>query len=135
MIYFLFWIIARNRRPIAVAPERILSADEKAIQSLVELLQNQFWEKGQIKKHYFGISEILKQYLESRYRFNALESTTEELLATLSKVGASHAHVREISDLFLKMDLVKFADRVPAAFESRGIVDEAIQIIRKSKWA
>jgi hypothetical protein len=134
LVYLVFWIMARNRRPVVIAPERVLTADEKAIQGLVELLQKQLWEKGQIKKHYFGVSEILKQYLESRYKFNALESTTEEMLATLSKVGASPGHVREISDLFTKMDLVKFADRIPASFESRGIVDEAIQVVRKSKW-
>ena len=54
-----------------------MSLSKKQIRQLEEA---QLWQNNQAKQYYFRLSEIIREYLESRYGFLALESTTPEVL-------------------------------------------------------
>lgn len=58
----------------------------------------------------FGVSEILKEFFSRRFRIDALESTTDEMMALLKRESLSHEHLREIRNLFDELDLYKFTD-------------------------
>ena len=54
----------------------------------LEILKNEeLWQKGEVKKYYTRLTEILRQYLENRFRVFSLELTTSETLEALLKTG------------------------------------------------
>ena len=97
-----------DRTPKVRPPE-----DVEALQRLLAL-ETQAWHlQGEHKRHYFGVSEALKQYIERRYGFDAAERTTREMLRGLESSGAPGDAIRELSSLFELLDRVKFTDFDP----------------------
>ena len=55
----------------------------EAIVAIENIPIKEWLEKGLVKKYYYALSEILKQYIERRFEFNAAEQTTTEIIAHL----------------------------------------------------
>jgi len=131
----LLWRVLRKRfmkppEPVVVAPK---SADLVAIECLHQLQLKKLWEKGQHKKHYFTVSETLKEYFELRYGVAALESTTSEMLTELKRGGVHQNTLGEIERFFYQLDQVKFTDYVPVGGEAEPLVNGAVEIVRKTR--
>jgi hypothetical protein len=127
---------SRNRK--LRAPEKPkappLPEDQIAIQALERLEKSGYIRTAQFKAHYFGISEILKHYLGSRYHFDAAESTTDELLMHLEREsGASRDVVEKLREIYEKLDLVKFTDHRPSLVEGNDLLAEAKKIILSTR--
>ena len=114
-----YWLWRRNRRKQAalkagaIKSKIVLSEHEEALARLEKLERESWVQRGETKKHYFGISEVLKHYVERRFGFAAAEQTTREMLQGLSAAGASKNSVEELSKLFESLDQVKFTDYRP----------------------
>ncbi len=66
-------------------------------------------EQGEIKAYHVEVSEIIRRYIEGRYRVDALEMATYEVLQGLEDGGVTLC-TRDQFDRFLRdCDLVKFA--------------------------
>ncbi len=61
------------------------------------------------KQYYFGLSAILRRYLERRYGFPAAEMTTEELLPRLDGLPMDANLSRAVKDFCRSADPIKFA--------------------------
>ena len=116
---------SRERKSIQKA-EIPKPEDEIALAALSELEINAHYKRGDFKKHYFGISEILKNYLGARYRFDAAESTTREMLAFMEEqMRVSDTVLDQLESLFSKLDRVKFTDHVPPLDEAKSVLEDA----------
>ena len=58
-------------------------AHEVALEDIDQLRKEELIKKGVYQEHYFRLSEIFRRYLERRFRFQAIEQTTEEILPAL----------------------------------------------------
>ena len=126
--YFLWkWIATRNKKPAFIEP--LLSEDESALRALEKLLAKGHLECGEHKIHYFRLSEILKKYLGERFDFDAPESTTYELVEKLRQEES----INLIHGFFDGLDLVKFTDHVPVGDENQKRIQEAREIIQKTR--
>jgi hypothetical protein len=122
----LFWWYKRRGKPAGLA-EYTEPPDVRARRELLGLEKKQYFEKGRVKKHYFVLSEILRQYLEAIRNFPAAEYTTEEI--------ARHISVetdRNLISLLQQADLVKFADTVPTRARKEEDIKAALAYIRKT---
>jgi hypothetical protein len=124
----------KERARLRKKPEKILSEDEVALSELLKLGEQGLLEKGDFKRHYFRVSEILKNYVGKRYQFDAPESTTGEMIESLRKqsstpVLVSEAVIMSLSLLFEHLDEVKFTDHVPESGESSQILGKAKEFI------
>ncbi len=114
----------KNKKPLPLsAPLDLRSEDQIALDALQAALnlwtQQKQWTPKHFKEYYFKLSEILKTYLGARYRFDALESTTRELIQFLEErksIGDSNLHT--LDTLFLSLDRVKFTDQLPTFAET-----------------
>jgi hypothetical protein len=103
--------------------------DEVALAALHELQSLRLFEKGEFKKHYFKASEILKAYLGERFRFDALESTSTEIVdLLLLRKRVSESMAGQLDGLFKRMDQVKFSDRHPGD-EASKLVSEIREVV------
>lgn len=127
------WIRAllarRPKKPEVIRPE-----DEVALEKLKELEAKRYLEQREFKKFYFGISDILKGYIGARYRFEAIDSTTGEMISVLKAKGLNRELLLDpLIHLFECLDLVKFTDYVPTATEGVELVELSRKWIAKSK--
>ena len=112
-----------------------LREDEEALARLEKLEREAWVEKDELKKHYFGVSETLKHYIERRFSFKAAEQTTREMLVNLSSTGVSDESVRELFQLFEALDRVKFTDYRPerGSLEPKVMLEGARDWIKKTR--
>jgi hypothetical protein len=90
-----------------------------AFRELEKLKSEELWQKGEIKRYYTTLTEILRQYLENRYRVFSLELTTFETLEALVKTGfKKNGSYNDLKSVLTGADLVKFAKYNPAAEEN-----------------
>jgi hypothetical protein len=118
--------------PMPAGPPR--PEDEVALEALAELERQGLTRKGQFKPHYFALSEILKRYLGARYRFEALESTSREIIGVLEeKRAAPDELIDRLEALFETLDRVKFSDHVPPAEEGVSLLALARQLVTATR--
>ncbi len=94
-------------------------AHETALEELACLEASRLLERGEVKEYHIRLSEIIRRYLEGRFRVWALEMTTRDILAGLKSRGLEEP-IRERLRAFLdRCDLVKFAKHRPETEASR----------------
>lgn len=99
--------------PVNVEPAHII-----AFRELEMLRDEQLWQKGETKKYYTRLAEIIRQYLENRFRIFSLELTTSETLQALVKTGFKKGEqYNKLKSVLTGADLVKFARYRPEPYE------------------
>jgi hypothetical protein len=92
-----------------------------AFRDLERLKSQELWQKGETKKYYTELTEILRRYLENRFRVYSLELTTYETLDALVKSGfKKDGSYKDLKTVLTGADLVKFAKYNPVASENES---------------
>lgn len=90
-----------------------------AFRELERLKSENLWQKGETKKYYTRLTEILRQYLEDRFGVFSLELTTSETLEALVKTGfRKDESYKKLKSVLTGADLVKFAKYKPEPDEN-----------------
>ena len=112
------WRRWRRRAPVA-APEPARPAPpqepayERARRELERLLASGLLAQGRVKEFHVMLSEIVKRFLGSHLGFDALDRTTQEVLADLTRSGIDPAVAERAREFLESCDLVKFARHRP----------------------
>ena len=124
VVALLYMLVKRLRPKGEDSPRPALGelarpAHEVALEALDALERAGLLQRGQVKEYHIEASDILRTYVEARFRVEALEMTTREVLEGLGQVGVD-PRLREDLRAFLEAcDLVKFAKARPDADASR----------------
>ncbi len=127
------WLAARRAKLLARLAPPPVSEDVAAVRALRELASQGLVRRGLHKKHYFGVSDILKRYIGMRWGLDVSECTTRELPERLREGGLSEAWIQLWEAIFQRLDWVKFADRKPSPEESDEILEEAVALIERTR--
>jgi hypothetical protein len=134
LLFFAYRIWKKRQSKVSQTIEVQLPEDEIALQSLANLVSQGLYQKGQFKSHYFKISEIIKTYVGARYRFDAPESTTREMITFLEeKKAVNDRAIDQLESVFEKLDRVKFTDHIPEEDESVQLINEARQFVQATR--
>lgn len=104
-------------------------AEEIARDALKALKEMRLTEKGLIKEYYIRLSDIIRAYIENRYRISAMDRTTWELFQEMKSNRIERLHVDRISDFLEECDMVKFAKYTPGQKEIEEVYKKAEEII------
>lgn len=74
-----------------------------------ELQKSQSVWQNDVKNYYSGLTEILKRYLELKFKYHVLEMTTDELLDWVKKEPIVYRSIPNLNDILNRADLIKFA--------------------------
>jgi hypothetical protein len=104
------FILARRARKLVsdIPPLRREPAHITALREISDLYARTPFAPETLKPVAFGVSEILKTFLSERFKVDANESTTDEMIALLRAEAVPQESLKEINLLFQKLDLVKF---------------------------
>ena len=84
------------------------------------------------KEYYTKLTDTLRRYIEERYGFSAMEMTSSEIIGRLMASGDEQS-LKELSQLFMTADLVKFAKYSTMINENDQNLVNAIDFINQTK--
>jgi hypothetical protein len=128
-----YFYVKKKKEVVIVIPPKVIPADETALDRLAKLQASELWQKGEIKSYYIELSHIVREYLEKRYHFPALESTSPQILALMKKEWTNSQLLDKLDFMLNGADLVKFAKSSPTSNIHEGAMDDAILMIQETK--
>jgi hypothetical protein len=128
-IYFM----KKKKQPKPVPAGPVETLQEKTLRLLGELEAKQLWQKNQVKEYYVALTDIVRDYIEQRFRTQAMELTTDELLykARMHKELMRYHDI--LSDILHTADLAKFAKAQPLPEEHVSAMEKAKQFVATSR--
>lgn len=121
-------VISLRRPPVAIPPE------ELAIRELDKIANEKLWQKGHIKQYYTRITEVVRQYIASRFDINAMEMTSDEIVENLEELKTDNSVIfNELYELLRTADLVKFAKYNPLPAENERTLQLAYSFVNNTK--
>ena len=104
-------------------------AEEIAKDALKALREKGLIEKGMVKEYYIGLSDIIRTYIENRYRIFAMDRTTWELFQEMKSKRLERLRADRINNFLEDCDTVKFAKYTPGQKEIEEIYKNAEEIV------
>ncbi len=133
------WIWRRYFRKVKegeiAAPVILLPPYDQAVRDLIALKDKKYPARGMLKEFFSEFSQIMRNYLERRYEFPALEMTTFDLESTLREDSFPRVIERKLLPTFHEADLVKFAKYVPPVERCDALLETGFEIVAATKPA
>lgn len=130
IIGYLLWKRYKNNKPVAEErPRPKEPAHVWARKELKKLEEEKLWQNDNVKQYYSRLTDILRLYLEYRYNWQAIESTTEEITAELPNYDINSVGKNLMLDTLRAADLVKFAKMMPAPDANTKAMDNVKQFV------
>jgi len=128
------FIYFKKKKEMQEKPEtREQKPEEVAMDALKALLEMKLTEKGLIKEYYISLSDIIRSYIENRYRIFAMDRTTWELCQEMKSQRIERSHIDRINYFLEDCDMVKFAKYMPSQKEIEEAYKRAEEIIEITK--
>jgi hypothetical protein len=133
-----YWVYRRRKargfRGDTAADELLsIPPHEIAYDALARLDRSGMLERGEVKEYFIVVSDIIRRYVEGRYRVDALEMASYEVIIGLERAGVA-LELRLGFERFLgDCDFVKFAKWIPEMTACREMVPRARKIVDDTK--
>ena len=85
-----------------------------------------------VKDYYTRLTDTLREYMHNRYKFNATDMTTGEIIENLLRFNDKEA-IKEVKEILEVADLVKFAKMKPSLNENDRNMLNAIDFVNATK--
>lgn len=124
----------RENKPI-VAHIRIvkrLLPHQKALNAINKIKAEKMTTSEDQKAYYTKLTDTIRQYINERFGFNAMEMTSTEIIAHFHSTG-NQKMIDELDELFQTADLVKFAKYSTLINENDLNLVNAIDFIDQTK--
>lgn len=139
VIAAIVYVVIRLKKHKSLIPkpeEPPLPANEKALIELEKLRQQQLWQQGMVKEYHTELTDIVRNYLEERYRIQSTEMTSDQ---TLDAFRGCEAYTEEAASALRQIlqtaDMVKFAKSEPLPYQHDSSMTQAIAFIRTTHEA
>jgi len=103
-----------------------------ALDELSKLEKEKLWQNGKYKLHFTKLSEIIRQYIEKKFAYPALEMTTSELIQDLKHIYIPSEYIKLLEITLNISDLVKFAKKIPSDDECIETFHNSVEFVKKT---
>ncbi len=128
-----FFVKKRKKAPAPPPVETLpdIPPHELALGKLQALRDRELWQQGAVKQYHSELSDILRDFLERRYRIRAMEQTTDEIFAALAATDMPEQHKTRLRQVLTLADLVKFAREQPLHTDNEQSMEQAIAFVKE----
>ena len=106
-------VLRKKNKGYFFTPPQVLPPHVRALQELDKLRAGKIWQQGREKEFYTRITDILRVYMFERYRINAMEMTSGEILVEIRKRSEEDSIYNNLVQILSVADMVKFAKHKP----------------------
>ncbi len=106
-----------------------------ALRELDKYRGNKMWAPEQQKTFYSGVTDVLREYMASRYEFGAMEMTTAEIFDEMKSMDVPKELLDEVKELFERADFVKFAKYTASDEDNAKALPTAVKFVTETYQA
>lgn len=131
-------IVRYLQRPKVVAPAYVPPPEPlhvRTTKALDALAAQNLPAKGEFKPYYFRLSEIVRGYLGELYGFEAMESTTPELLNALRSRSTPGLPMTDLTTFAEASDYIRYARQLPSVDDCKLHLELAYRIVHATQAA
>ena len=137
IVFLVIYAISRYKRkkPLFQRPPKPkLPAHVIALQELDKLKGEELWQHEKVKDYYTRLTDIVRIYIEDRFRISAMEQTTFEILSDFNKKEkeVDKKSVTELKEILELADFVKFAKLTPLPDENHKMLSNAYLFVKET---
>lgn len=135
LAFFVFRYFQRknkNETQVLSEKEPELPPHMLALQKLELIREQKLWQAGQVKEYHSAVTEIVRIYLEDRFRINALEQTSDEIILSCRSLAIGQNSKMKLQQMLQLADLVKFAKTNPLPVENEMAIANAIEFVQET---
>ena len=103
-----------------------------ALQKLHALEDKKLWQAGEAKAYQSELTDVLREYVEKRFEFPALEETTSEIIAGITLQGVEPVLITDVERTLRTADMTKFAKYQPTPQEHLTAMAVSYEFIDKT---
>jgi len=92
-----------------------------------------FYSPSSLKKFYFKLSEILREYMERRFFIYALEMSTSEIIEAKNYFDIENSLLEELEEILKQLDLIKYANVEPDRNDALQYYEKTYNWIEETK--
>lgn len=119
LIVLLIFKYTRKVKPVMVEKEiPKIPAHIIAFEKLEKLKGENLWQEGKLKLYHSQLTDIVREYIENRFKIQALEQTTDEILFGFRNISIDDESKSKLKQVLILADLVKFAKEQPLPTEN-----------------
>ncbi len=119
VILFMIFKYTRKIEPLMIEVEvPKIPAHIIAFEKLDKLKSENLWQNGKLKLYHIQLTDIVREYIENRFKIQALEQTTDEILFGFRNVSIDDDSKAKLKQILILADLVKFAKEQPMPTEN-----------------
>ena len=126
------YVFKVKEKIITTKPKIIIPPSVIALQELEKLEKDKIWQQGNIKEYHTQLSEIIRRYCEDKFKFIALELTTNEILEELNII-LTNTQINNLKLILQRADLAKFAKSKPINTENIESIFLAKEFVNSTK--
>lgn len=130
-------LIIMHRRGRLGVEEKKDPAHIVALRKLDSYRGDKLWAPEKQKTFWSGVTDVLREYIASRYEIGAMEMTSKEIFADLEPKFAAEnperkALLGELKTLFETADYVKFAKHIASDSENAAVLPLAVKFVTQT---
>lgn len=129
IIGVLIWVLLSRKKKESEGPSVAEPAHVVALRKLDHYRGDHYWSPDKQKIFYSGITDALREYIESRYGVDAMEMTTAEIFGDLGGKDIPADLLGEARELFTRADYVKFAKALATEEENASALPLAVRFV------
>lgn len=132
LIALVLWLTVFRKPKTRETPAPVVPRDppyEEAVKSLRELEGDKVWQQGKVKEYYTRLTGVLRRYIERQFKVNAMEQTSDELLANIKPVTKLNQQQPNLRYILETADLAKFAKLEPQPDAHEASLRKAYEIL------
>lgn len=137
LICVIGYLVQRYRRHRSEVPVKPavpeLPPYETAIRELDSIKDQKLWQQGLNKEYYTQVTDTLRRYISRRYGVNAMEKTSEEILAIIERETDERTVYDTLRQVLRLSDYVKFAKLHPLPDENDESMRNAYLFVNQTK--
>jgi len=133
LIWYYMWRKRMNKPLFPVITRTQGPPWQIALQGLDILEAKRLWQNGKIKEYYSELTDILRHYLHQQHSIEAMEMTTDEILAAYDSANLNPESRLTLSDILVQADYAKFAKALPQKTENEKSMLYSRQFIESTK--
>lgn len=130
-VLLLWWRLSKrpDHTPVPKEAPPALPLHERVLSELRKLEGERIWQQGLHKAYHSRVTDLLRGYIEERYKVPALESTTDELVLALRVSPLKREQQERLENMLRLADMVKFAKATPSPIENEQMMIAAQQFV------
>ncbi len=127
---FIFLRFVKKQPEKALPPPPAEAPHVTALRSLEKIKEQKLWQEGKNKEYYTAVTDVLRVYIEGRYKVHAMELTTDEIMNVMKSQVIDQLSREKLQQVLALADYVKFAKARPIDVENELAWNNALEFVK-----